>query len=76
MNTLSKRLESLEERKAFREFLDGRHLFAGRTQEELEFFAVHGYFPETFASEPPSRQEFTVGGIRTVITVERVRPCS
>ena len=64
MSTLRKRLDTLEERKAYREFLDGRRQFDGRTREELEFFALHGYFPETLGGELPLRQEFTVCGIR------------
>ena len=71
MSTLGRRLETLEERKAFREFLDGRRQYQGRPKEELEFLAVHGYWPETCSSELPPRWEFTVCGIRTIVTTER-----
>ena len=62
MSTLRRRLADIEELQAFRDFLDGRRQYQGRPKEELEFFAVHGYFPEASGSELPSRQEFTVCG--------------
>lgn len=71
VSILSRRLNTLEERKAFREFLDLRREFDTRTTEDLEFFALHGYFPETLAGELPPRVEFTVAGIRTIIISER-----
>ena len=72
MSTLQRRLSDLEERKSFREFLEGRRAFDGRSEPELDFFAVHGFFPENAGEEPIPVREFTVRGIRTVITAERV----
>jgi hypothetical protein len=72
MRTLRKRLDDLEERKAFREFIEDKRQFKGRSQDELRFFSAHGYFPEAAGEELPDRQEFTVGGIRTTINTERV----
>jgi hypothetical protein len=70
MRNLRSRLDDLEERKTFREYLDERTQFEGRSCDELRFFAVHGYFPEAAGGNLPERQEFTVGGMRTVITTE------
>jgi hypothetical protein len=44
--TLRKRLESVEERKAFRDYIETKRVFEERSADELEFFALHGYFPE------------------------------
>ena len=72
MSILSRRLNTLEERKALGEYLDLRREFDTRTTEELEFFALHGYFPESLGGELPPRLEFTVCGIRTIVTSELV----
>ena len=72
MNTLRRRLTNIEERKAFRDCMEAERMFEGRSQGELIFFGVYGYFPETADGEVPKRQEFTVAGIRIVITAERV----
>jgi hypothetical protein len=77
MSTLRRRLTSIEEQRAFREWQDGLRQFEGRSPDELLFLSAHGYFPETLeGQELPRRQEFTVGGIRTIITAERVCPTS
>ena len=72
MNTFRRRLTDIEERKAFRDYMEAERMFDGRSQGELQFFAVYGYFPEAAEGELPQRQEFTVGGIRIVITAESV----
>ena len=72
MNTFRRRLTDIEERKAFRECVEAERMFEGRSQDELIFFAVYGYFPEAAAGEVPQSQEFTIGGIRTIITPEKV----
>jgi hypothetical protein len=71
MSTLQKRLSDLEERKAFHRFLEYEREFKGRSERELNFFAVHGFFPENGGEEPIPMCEFTMGGIRTIITTER-----
>jgi hypothetical protein len=45
---------------------------AGRAVEELDFFALFGYWPEAMKGELPNRKEFMVRGVRVVITAERV----
>jgi hypothetical protein len=70
MSMIRRRLEEVEARKAFHDYCEAQRRFKGRTQDELRFFSIHGYFPEVAGGELPERQEFTVGGIRTVITTE------
>lgn len=72
MSAIRKRLDDIEHRKAFREFTDAQRQFDGRSKDELRFFSIHGYFPENAGDELPARQEFTVGGIRTMVTSEHV----
>ena len=72
MSTLRRRLADIEERQAVRDYIESRRLIEGRSQDELQFFSVYGYFPDSLTGELPERQEFTVGGIRTVIIAERV----
>ena len=79
MTTIRKRLESVEERKAFRDYIESNRVFEGRSADELEFFAIHGYFPKAGGGKLPQRCEYLVAGIRTVVTTEwddagRVRP--
>jgi hypothetical protein len=73
MSSISKRLDEVEGRRAFREFIDAKRQLEGRAREELSFLAVHGYFPEALETGLPDPQDFTVGGIRTVVTVERAK---
>jgi hypothetical protein len=71
MSTIRRRLTDIEERKAFRDWQEVQRQFEGRSQDELQFFAVYGYFPEGMEGQIPQRQEFAVAGIRTIITAER-----
>jgi hypothetical protein len=70
---MSKRLEDIEERRAFQEFKERRRRIKGRSEDELLFFAIHGSLPETTGEKLPKRQEFIVCGIRTVVTTERAK---
>jgi ribonuclease I len=36
----------------------------------MRFFIVHGYWPENAGDELPDRIEFTVRGIKTIVTAE------
>ena len=72
MSRLHKRLEDVELIRAYRDFTLAKGQFKGRTRDELKFFSIHGYFPDAPDAGVPTRHEFTVGGIRTVITTERV----
>jgi hypothetical protein len=66
------RLDSVEERKAFRDYVESNRVFEGRSADELEFFAIHGYFPKAGGGKLPQRCEYLVAGIRTVVTTEWV----
>jgi hypothetical protein len=74
MSNLRKRLVDVEEQKAFRDWQVSEREFKSRSQDELRFFIVYGYFPESLEGQtpPPLREEFTVFGVRVVITTERV----
>jgi hypothetical protein len=70
MTRLGKRLDSLEERKAFQEFLEEKAQFDGRSADELQFLVLHGYWPEYAGSELPPNREYVLYGIRTRIINE------
>ena len=74
MGTIRRRLTDIEERQAVLDYRKSQRLIEGRSQDELQFFVVHRYFPDSLEGELPQRQEFTVGDIRTIITAERVCP--
>ncbi len=70
MRMFGRRLDRLEERKAFEEFLESKAEFDGRSEDEMQFFALHGYRPENRGSELPPNREYVVYGIRTTIVNE------
>jgi hypothetical protein len=72
MSTLRRRLADIEEQQAFRKWQENQREFEGRSQDELQFFAVYGYFPDCLEGKLPEREELTVAGIRIVITAERL----
>ena len=47
MSTILRRVTDIEERKAFRNYTESQRKFEGRSPDELGFFAVYGYFPES-----------------------------
>ncbi len=72
MSTFRKRLADIEELQAFRDWQESQRQFDGRSKDELQFFVVHGYFPENSEGQLPSRKEFVANGIRTIIASEWV----
>lgn len=70
MNTLRKRLESVEDRIALQQHKEFERQAQGRSEQETKFFVVHGYWPENAGDELPPRIEFTARGIKTIITHE------
>ena len=69
MSTLRKRLDSVEEQRALQLDREIERQFKGRSEDEQSFFCLHGYWPET-ATELPPRIEFTVRGIKTIVTTQ------
>ena len=71
MSTFRKRLADIEEWQAFRDWQESQRLFHGRSEDEMQFFVLHGYWPENAGScgLPPNR-EYVVYGIRTMIINE------
>ena len=72
MSTLRRRLADIQEQHAFRRWQEDQRVFEGRSQGDLQFFALYGYFPDSLEGELPQRQETTVAGMRIVITAERL----
>ena len=70
MSTLRKRLDSVEKRAEFQQYLQSLRQFQGRSHDEELFFIVHGFSPESVGDELPPRTEFTVRGIKTIVTTE------
>src|SRR5208337_2465208 len=48
--------------------------FRGRSHDERSFFIVHGYWPENACDMLPLRVEFTVRGIKTIVSTQRRLP--
>jgi hypothetical protein len=44
-----------------------------RSEQELMFFRVHGYWPEAAAVSGREEHSFTVHGLRTTVILERVQ---
>lgn len=70
MSTLRKRLESVEDRIALQQHRELVRQTEGRSEQEMMFFIVHGYWPENTGHELPRRIEFTVRRIKTIIITE------
>src|ERR1700675_4548823 len=45
-----------------------------RSDDELEFFSVHGYWPEAADVVEPIESCFTTHGLKTTLILERVEP--
>jgi ribonuclease I len=69
MNTLRKRLDTVEDRIAIQQHRELQRQFKGRSGDEESFFCIHGYWPEN-AGELPNRMEFTTRGIKTIVTTQ------
>jgi ribonuclease I len=67
MNTLRKRLDTVEDRIAIQQHRELERQLKGRSVDEQSFFCIHGYWPEN-ATELPDRIEFTARGIKTIVT--------
>jgi len=70
VSTLRERLESVEYRMALQQHKELLRQTKGRSDQEMMFFAVHGYWPENAGDELPDRVEFMVRRIKTIITTE------
>ena len=70
MSTLRKRLDSVEERIEFKQWPQLARQAQGRPELEMQFFVVHGFWPESCGNELPPGMEFTVRGIKTTITAQ------
>jgi hypothetical protein len=69
MNNLKNRLGALEEKNDLEMFRKQRAAWADRSEDEIEFYATHGCFPESASRD---KREFVVDGWKTTVILERV----
>jgi hypothetical protein len=69
MNTLRKRLDRVEEWAEFQQHRALVRQIKGRSEDEQSFFCIDGYWPGKAAEIPPG-MEFTVRGIKTIVTTQ------
>jgi hypothetical protein len=67
MSTLSRRLQSVEDRIALRQHRDLLRQFEARSVDEQSF---HGFWQENVGDILPHRLEFTVRGIKTIVITQ------
>ena len=70
MSTLRKRLDSVEAWAALQQHRELQRQFKGRSEDEQSFFCIHGFWPESVGDTLPPRLEFTVRGIKTIVTTQ------
>ena len=70
MSILRRRLKSVEERIALQQHRELQRQFKGRSEDDQSFFCIHGFWPETAGDILPHRLEFTVRGIKTIVTTQ------
>ena len=70
MRMFGRRLDKLEERKAFEAFLESKAEFDGRSKDEMQFFVLHGGGRKAWLTSFPPNREYVVYGIRTTIVNE------
>ena len=68
MSILRRRLKSVEERIALQQHRELQRQFKGRSEDDQSFFCIHGFWPENAGDILPHRLEFTVRGIKTIVT--------
>ena len=72
MSAQRKRLDNLDDDKAFRDFVENTRQHISRPLEELLFHGIHGYFPEAAGDELPPEKVFNIGGVRMIVRTEWV----
>ena len=76
MNT-EKRVQALEARavdKIYQELRGRKAPFCDRSEQEQDFFAVHGFFPEVANVTGRTERSFVVHGLKTTIILETAKP--
>jgi hypothetical protein len=66
MSNFKNRIGALEQETFQRQ----RAAFANRSEDELQFYATHGFFPE--CAQASSKQQFVVGGWKTTVILEQL----
>lgn len=68
MRTLKNRVDSLEERIKSEQRRHFEHQLKSRPEQEVLFFCIYGFWPESVGDELPPGMEFTVRGIKLIVT--------
>ena len=69
----NRRLHNLESRAKQVACVATDRLFEGRSERDLEFFTVHGVFPESVTISSKFERIFVVRGLKTTVILEKVR---
>jgi len=69
--SLDKRILTDERERRLQKFESVSRQFDERSEDDLAFFAIHGYFPELARLSEPIVKTFTTRGLRTTIRLER-----
>ena len=74
---IERRVQTLEARavdKIYDELFGGKRPFCDRSDEEKDFFAIHGFFPELASVRGRTERWFVVHGLKTTIILEPAKP--
>jgi len=74
---IERRVQTLEARavdKIYDELFGGKRPFCDRSDEEKEFFAGHGFFPEKASVRGRTDRWFVVHGLKTTVILEPAKP--
>ncbi len=69
--TLAKRILTVERERRLQKFETASPEFQNRSEGDLGFFAIHGFFPECATVSEPIVQTFITRGLKTTIRLER-----
>ena len=70
---IERRVRTLEARavdKIYDELFGGKRPFCDRSDEEKDFLAIHGFFPEMASVRGRTERSFVVHGLKTTIILE------
>jgi hypothetical protein len=71
MMSLDRRILTVERERQLQKFENASREFQERSEDDLAFFAIHGYFPELARVSEPIVKTFTTRGLKTTIRLER-----
>ena len=69
--SLGRRILTAERERRLQRLENASREFRERAEDDLAFFAIHGYFPETAIVSEPIVKTFTIRGLKTTVRLER-----